>query len=355
MDSQLAARGSEKWTKYPPDVLPVWVAEMDFALAPPVREALHRAVDLGDLGYIGNVDGLIEAMYHFYDRRLGWDLEGQHVSLVADVMVGFKELLAVHTAPGDGMIINPPAYPPYFKDVAHVGRRVVEVPLDAGFGFDLDALDRAFGAGAKALLICSPHNPSGRVYTREELAAVAAVAEAHGALVVVDEIHAPLTFGAEFVPWQHVVPGGAVLTSASKAFNLPGLKLGFVVGEAASALDEDLRYHAGYAGVVAAEAAFRDGDEWLDETIETIAANQRALPELLPAGVRLAYPAASSYLAWLETDLDDAAAVFLERGRVALQPGAGFGAAYPRYARLNVGTTPELVREAVSRMASALG
>ena len=172
----LLARGSEKWTKYPPDVLPAWIAEMDFALAPPVRDALVRAVELGDLGYIGNVDGLIEAMYSFYDRRLGWDLEGQYIALAADVMVGFKELLLVHTQPGDGVIINPPAYPPYFKDIAHVGRRVVEVPLLEDFGVDVDGLDRAFGAGAKALLLCSPHNPSGRVYTRDELTAVAAVA-----------------------------------------------------------------------------------------------------------------------------------------------------------------------------------
>jgi cystathionine beta-lyase len=350
----LLQRRSEKWSKYPPDVLPAWVAEMDFPLAPPVRDALVQAVELGDLGYIGNVDGLIEAMYHFFDRRLGWDLEGQYVALVADVMVGFKELLAVHTQPGDGVVVNPPAYPPYFKDIRHTGRTVVEVPLRADFGFDLDGLDRAFGAGARALLLCSPHNPSGRVYTQEELAAVAGVAEAHGALVVVDEIHAALTFGATFVPWQHVVPGGTVLTSASKAFNVPGLKLGFVVGEAAAALDDDLRYHAGYAGVVAAEAAFGEGDEWLDETIATIAANQRELGALLPDGVRVAYPAEASYLAWLECDFDDPAGRFLEHGRVALNAGREFGAGYGRFARLNVGTRPELVREAVTRMGSAL-
>jgi cystathionine beta-lyase len=293
-------------------------------------------------------------MYHFYDRRLGWNLEGQYIALVTDVMVGFKELLAAHTQPGDGVIITPPAYPPYFKDIPHVGRRVVEVPLDAGFGFDLEGLDRAFGEGAKALLLCSPHNPSGRVYTREELAAVAAVASEHGAFVVADEIHAPLTFGTEFISWQHVVPGGTVLTSASKAFNFPGLKLGFVVGEAASALPEGLQSHAGYAGVIAAEAAYAHGDEWLDETIATIAANQRALPELLPEGVRVAHPADASYLAWLECDFDGPAERFLERGRVALNPGRDFGTRYERYVRLNVGTTPDVVREAVTRMASAL-
>ena len=218
----------------------------------------------------------------------------------------------------------------------------------------MDGLDRAFGAGAKALLLCSPHNPSGRVYTKDELAAVAAVAEAHGALVVVDEIHAPLTFGATFTPWQHVLEGGTVLTSASKAFNLPGLKLGFVVGEAASALDEDLRYHAGYAGVVAAQAAFTDGDEWLDETIATIAANQRALRSCCPSGVRLAHAPEASYLAWLECDFDDPFGRFLERGRVALQDGTSSARRTPRYARMNVGTRPDLVREAVRRMAQAL-
>jgi cystathionine beta-lyase len=293
-------------------------------------------------------------MYHFFDRRLGWDLEGQYIAIVADVTVGLQELLRAHTRPGDGVIINPPAYPPYYREIPHTGRRVVEVPLLADFGVDVDGLDRAFGAGAKVLLLCSPHNPSGRVYTRDELTAIAAVAEAHGALVIVDEIHAPLTFGTTFTPWQHVVAGGAVLTSASKAFNVPGLKLGFAVGEAASVLSEDLADHAGYAGVVAAEAAFADGDVWLDETIATIAANQRDLPGLLPDGVRVAYPAEASYLAWLECDIDDPADVFLQRGRVALNPGRDFGAAYSRCARLNVGTTPELVREAVSRMASAL-
>lgn len=352
----LLARGSEKWSRYPPDVLPAWVAEMDFALAPPIREALHTAIDRGDLGYIGPTDGLLEAMRGFYARRLGWDVDTDQVALVADVMVGFKELLLVHTRPGDGVIINPPAYPPYFDDIPHVGRAVVEVPLGEDGSIDVDGLDRAFATGARALLLCSPHNPTGRVYTRDELAAVDTVAAAHDAFVVVDEIHAPLAF-TDFTPWQAVSRRGAVLTSASKAFNVPGLKLGFVMGEPATKLHPHLRYHAGYAGLVAAEAAFRDGDDWLDETIATIAANQRDLPALLPAGVEVTYPADASYLAWLRcTGLgDDPAARFLQHGRVALQSGLGFGEPGKGHVRLNVGTTPELLREAVRRMAQALG
>ena len=328
---------------------------MDFPLAPEIREALHTAIDRGDLGYIGPTDALLEAMRGFYARRLGWGIDPEQVALVGDVMVGLKELLLVHTEPGDAVVINPPAYPPYFDDIPHVGRRTVEVPLLADGAVDVEGLDAAFAAGAKGLLLCSPHNPTGRVYTRDELAAVDAVAADHGAFVVVDEIHAPLTFGATFTPWHTVSARGAVLTSASKAFNVPGLKLGFVVGEPATKLHPHLVYHAGYAGVVAAEAAFRAGDDWLDETIATIAANQRDLPALLPDGVRVARPAQASYLAWLETDIEDPASAFLEQGRVALTPGASFGARFSRYARLNVGTTPDLLREAVRRMARALG
>jgi cystathionine beta-lyase len=326
---------------------------MDFELAPPVREALLRAVELGDLGYIGDVEPLLEAMRGFYARRLGWELGP--VSLVGDVIVGLTELLHVHTQPGDGVIVNPPCYPPYFFEIPHAGRRLVEVPLLDDAGLDLEAIDGAFAAGARVLLLCTPHNPTGRVYTRSELVALAEVADRHGALVIADEIHAPLSF-VEFTPWLTVSERGFALESASKAFNLPALKLGFVVGE--PTLDVALRDHAGHLGVLAAEAAFRDGDEWLDETIATIAANQASLPSLLPDGVVVPVPAQASYLAWLDfrgAGLgDDPAAELIERGRVALTHGAGFGAQGRGFARLNVGTRPELVREAVRRMASAL-
>jgi cystathionine beta-lyase len=254
------------------------------------------------------------------------------------------------------VIVNPPCYPPYFHEIPHAGRRLVEVPLLEDAGLDLEGIDAAFAAGARVLLLCSPHNPTGRVYTRAELAALAEVADHHGALVIADEIHGPLAFASKFTPWRCVSERGFALTSASKAFNLPALKLGFVVGE--PALDVTLRDHAGHLGVVAAEAAFREGDAWLDETIATIAANQTLLPSLLPDGITVPVPAEASYLAWLDCRGaglgDDPAAVFLERGRVALQRGPGFGAQGYGFARLNVGTTRELMREAVRRMASAL-
>ena len=296
-------------------------------------------------------------MQGFYVRRLGWEIDLDQVRLVTDVMVGAKELILSCTEPGDGVIVCPPAYPPYFADVAHLGRKVMRVPLLKDYGLDWRRLDHAFANGAKALLLCNPHNPTGRVYTREELTPIASLADAYGALVIADEIHAPLTLpGNEFVPWTTVAEHGVALTSASKAFNTTALKLAFVVGEPATELPEELQYHAGHLGVLAAEAAFREGDEWLDATLATIAANHAALPGLLPEGISVAHPPQAGYLTWLDCralELDeDPAYRFYERGRVALEPGPRFGS--PGFARLNVGTTPETVAEAVRRMAAAL-
>jgi cystathionine beta-lyase len=351
MDSRLTARRSDKWTHYPPDVLPAWVAEMDFALAPPVHDALRRAIDLGDLGYIGNVDALLSAFTGFMERRLGWT--PGPTALVCDVMVGIQEIVRRVSAPGEAVVLTPPCYPPYF---AEIPRELVEVPLLEDFSLDFDGLDRAFAAGAKALVLCHPHNPTGRVAPVAELQRLASLADAWGVHVIADEIHGPLHFG-EFTTWAQVSEHGSVLTSASKAFNLPALKLAFVVGSVAETLPEDLRDHAGLLGVLAAEAAFREGDVWLDETIATIRANHERVRDGLPDGVRVAYPPEAGYLTWLdcrEAGLgDDPAEAFLERGRVALYPGLRFGAPGAGFARLNVGTTPELVDEALTRLARA--
>ncbi|HEX6023844.1 MAG TPA: aminotransferase class I/II-fold pyridoxal phosphate-dependent enzyme [Solirubrobacter sp.] len=353
---RLLDRGSDKWTAYPPDVLPAWVAEMDFALAPPVKAVLVDAIERDDLGYVGRVEGMLEAFAGFASRRFSWTVDVEQVALVTDVMVGLREVVRELTQPDDQVILNTPAYPPYFRELR---RPLVEVPLLEDFALDIEGIDAAFARGARAMVLCNPHNPTGRISPRSELEALAAVADAHGAWIIADEIHAPLTLGGEtFVPWLTVAPHGVALTSASKAFNLTALKLGLAVGEPVERLSDDLRDHAGYLGVLAAEAAFRDGDEWLDETLALLRSNHSQLPSLLPEGVCVAVPAQASFLAWLDCRGaglgDDPAAVFLERGRVALYSGLHFGAPGAGFARLNVGTTPELLEEAVSRVAAAL-
>jgi len=363
----LRRRRSSKWVEHPPDVLPAFVAEMDVALAEPVRDALVEAIELGDLGYT-EPGRVFESFAAFAERRLGWSPEPARMRLVPDVMAAIVEVLRVLTAPGDGVVITSPVYPPFFDGITEAQRRVVEVPLAAG-ELDLDGLDAAFAAGARALLLCSPHNPTGRVLDRWRLEDVAALAARRDVLVIADEIHAPLTLpGAVHTSFAALGDSrSVVVTSASKAFNLPGLKCAIAVaGSDAVAreldrLPAELRYRAGLLGVIASEAAFEHGDAWLDELLAALDANRGRLAALLaqhlPAiGYR---PPDASYLAWLdcrELGLgDDPAAAFLARGRVALEPGLRFGAPGRGFARLNFGTSEALLSEAVRRMAAALG
>lgn len=363
----LRRRSSEKWRKYPPDVLPSHIAEMDFAVAPPVEQALVAAVRAGDLGYAhARSSGLPEAFASFAQRRWSWDVDPDAVVAVPDVMVGVAELLRVLTPERTGVVINPPVYPPFFDVIAETGRCVVEVPLADG-RLPLDGVRAALRAGAGAVLLCNPQNPTGQVFGAADVRALGELAAEHDALFLSDEIHAPLTMpGVRHVPAASVVEDAVVLTSATKAWNLPGLKCGLAVArsermrEALTRLPVAIHDRVGHLGLIASSAAFREGEEWLDELRGYLAETRRALPELLArhaAGVRVA-PAQATFLAWLdfrETGLgDDPAAAVLERGRLSLLRGTDFGAVGAGFARLNIGTSRELVEEAVRRIGSAL-
>ena len=369
----LRARRSAKWAWYPEDVLPAWVAEMDFPLAGSVREVLQAAVDADDVGYPYPA-ALGEAFAGFAQRRYGWAVEPASVQLLPDVMVGVAEVLRVVTGPGDGVIINPPVYAPFFSMIGEIGRRIVEVPLAAGergWELDLDALEQAFVAGARAFLLCNPHNPTGRVLSRGELEKIAELSARYDVAVVSDEIHAPLTLaGASHTPFaalgEELAARAVTITSASKAWNLAGLKCAVLVPGSAAMTAElerlpgSLRYHAGHLGVLTAIAAFESGEKWLDELLAYLDGNRRLLRELLAAHLPdVGYvPPEAGYLAWLDCRRlelgDDPAATFLDRGRVALSPGPSFGEQGRGFARLNFGTSGAILAEAVERMAAAL-
>ena len=370
----LRTRRSAKWTKYDPDVLPAWVAELDFALALPIREVLQTAVARDDTGY-ADFGRLGEAFAGFAATRFGWQVDPERVRLVADIMSAVAELVRTLVEPGNGVVVNPPVYPPFFLASREVGRTVVEVPLlETGDGsrLDLVGLEQAFAAGAQAYLLCHPHNPTGTSFPRAQLEAVAELAAAHGVVVIADEVHAPMTMaGAEHVPFLSIgdaaAENGLALVSASKAWNLAGLKCAQIV-TASDTMHERLRkelpshlaFHAGHFGVLANIAAYEHGDEWLDALVRHLERNRvaisRLLAEHLPAvGYR---PPEAGYLAWLDCRAlelgDDPAAVFLERGRVALSSGPPFGAQGNGFARLNFGTSSALLEEAVRRMAAAV-
>jgi cysteine-S-conjugate beta-lyase len=365
----LRTRHSAKWTKYDRDVLPAWVAEMDFALALPVREALQQAVARDDTGY-AMPGRLAPAFAGFAGRQFGWEVDPAQVRLVADVMSGVSELLRALTEPGGAVVLNPPVYPPFFLVTRFVGREVVEVPLADG-GLDLEGLEAAFAGGAQAYLLCHPHNPTGMPFPPEQLAAVGELAAAHGVTVIADEVWAPLTMpGAAHVPFLSLggaaAESGVALWSASKSWNLAGLKSAVFVtaSERMNALvaenvSEHLGVHAGHLGVLASIAAFEHGEEWLDALVRHLDRNRTALADLLAEhlpGVGYEPPDAG-YLAWLDCRKlglgDNPAEAFLERGRVALSEGPPFGEQGRGFARLNFGTSTALLEEAVRRMAEA--
>ncbi len=371
--AELRQRQSAKWRVYGDDVLPAWVAEMDYPLAEPITRALHDAISKHDCGYA--YPGDLGAGYAAWAKgAYGWVVDGADVKVVPDVMTGVSELLRVATAPGDAIVIDPPVYSPFASTVRELGRTLVQVPLATDNGrpcLDLEGLGRAFAAGARMHLLCSPQNPTGIVHHRASLEALAKLADQHGVLVVSDEIHAPLTLsGAAHVPFATVSEAaarrGITLASASKAWNLAGLKAALVIATSPEARDvvarlpPELPYHAGHLGVLAAKAAFRDGADWLASARAILERNRALLGELLAKELpEVAYrPPEAGYLTWLDCRAlkltRDPSRVFLERGKVALSPGPTFGPGGQGFARLNIATSRALLEEAVSRMARAV-
>jgi cystathionine beta-lyase len=370
----LRERRSAKWRTYPADVLPLTVAEMDFALAEPIATALHAAVDRSDAGYSKAAPDLGEALAGFAADRWGWDVAPASVTAVTDVGVGVVELLRALTKPGDTVAISPPVYPPFFDWAPEAGAQLLEVPLargEDGWRLDLPALERAFASRPAVYVLCNPHNPVGRVHTPDELAALVRLARIHGVTIVSDEIHAPLVLpGATFTPLL-TVPGAAdiavSLQSASKAWNLAGLKCAAVITASpamAAVVDRfppDAVWRIGHFGVLATVAAYTDGGPWLDRLLTTLDHNRTLLADLLRKRLPTIawHPPEATYLAWLDCAAigpdDEARALFLERGRVTLEPGLRFGAAGAGHVRLNFGTGAGILDQAISRMAATVG
>jgi len=373
---RLRRRTSSKWQSFGSEYLPMFVAEMDYPLAPVIQEALHEAIDLSDTGYVdahAGIRGAARALADFAEDRWDWRPDPEGMGTTTDVSVVIVESLRRLAAPGDGVIITPPVYPPFFDLVREAGARVVEVPLrDDGeeWALDLDGIDAAFAAGARGILLCNPHNPLGLVHSRERLEALSDIVERHGGFVVSDEIHAPLVHtGASFTPYLDVSPAaaehGIAAHSASKAFNLAGLKCGLFVTaghrmrELVRTLPDEVGFRTGLFGVIATRVGFAEGRDWLDGTIAAIEENRRLLTqylaELLPrAGYR---EPRASYLAWLDLNEygwgEDPARALRRSAGVVLSNGPRFGEQGRGFARLNFACSPELLREAIERIAAA--
>jgi cystathionine beta-lyase len=365
----LRARRSLKWNLYPEGVLPLWVAEMDFPTAPPVQQAIERAVRAESYGYPlpAKPSGLAEATAEHLESAHGWAVDPNGVHLVADVMRGVALAIEYLTGPDDAVVIPTPVYMPFFDVIELTGRPQVHVPM-AGRSLDVPAIDRALARGARTVILCNPHNPLGRVFTRAELLALAEVVHRHGARVIADEIHAPLVFDGVHVPYAGLCTTTAghtvTVTSASKAWNIPGLKCAQVVtsnvddARAWAAIPIWATVGVSTLGIAANLAAYREGGEWLVQVRERLERNAHLVAEAVAGmpGVRHERNQ-GTYLAWLDCTglgLDrEPADWFLEHARVALSPGLPFRAPPNRFARLNFATTADLLEQALERLGTA--
>ncbi|WP_256819848.1 MalY/PatB family protein [Dietzia sp. Die43] len=367
-ESELRRRRSQKWVAYPEDVLPLFVAETDVLLAPAIRERLAAAVADGDTGYFAEIERLAGVCARYYSR-FGYDVPEDSVVPVNDVGVGVRETLARTIPAGSGVVYTPPVYMPFGPWIRRVGMTPVAVPLVDHDGedprLDLAGIEQALADGARAVLLSHPHNPTGVLHGQAELAELADLAARHDAVVVSDEIWAPLaTPGVDFTSFLAASDTarevGLAISSASKAFNLAGLKCAFVINgnpERFHVRRSALSGAVGHFGALAAEAALTGSLDWLDELRSALASNldlmEQLLAEHLPRA-RWRRPDAG-FVAWIDLRGypglgDDPAAAFLDEGRVALSPGPAFGTEGEGFARVNFACSAELLTEAFVRM-----
>ncbi|WP_246869107.1 MalY/PatB family protein [Saccharopolyspora sp. ASAGF58] len=370
---ELQRRRSQKWALVAPDVLPAWVAEMDYPLCPVARNVLLELIERSDFGY-PVADEYLAAFADWAAREQDWRVDPALLTPVADVMSGLDTALRHLTEPGDGVVLLTPTYPLFLVLLTHLDRPVRECPLlptGGGWRIDFDAVADALAAGARAVLLCHPHNPTGRMWTREELQAIAELADRHGAFVISDEVHAPLRASdQEFVPYAAVSELAAshavAVTSVSKAWNVPGLKSAVLVGQESTrhvveTIPPYEAMRASVPGLAVATALWRDDGGWLaavrsylDRTRDRLQAWADDRPQIR------VHRGQAGFLAWLDFSVlgPEPADVLLREARVRVNAGtrcAPPGSTAGRgFIRVNHATSLPLLDELLARLGSVV-
>ena len=370
------ATDSNKWRKFGPDVLPLWVADMDFPSPPAVVAALQARVAHGFFGYLTESPELPAVVAERVTKRYGWRVSPEAVVLVPGVNVANNFVCSALAAPGEDILLHTPAYPPILRAAGNLGRvrreHVLTRDTTGRYVVDLDAFAAAITPRTKVFMLCNPHNPVGRVYGRTELEGMAAACLKRDLWIVADEIHCDLLLdGRQHVPMASLSPEierrTITFMAPSKTFNLPGLKCAVAIvpnpalRERLTTTMGDLMSKPNILGHTAAVAAYRDGDEWLEALLPYLAANRDFLVDYVRTklpGVTVA-PAEATYLAWLDCrgariPGGDPCTFFLERARVALNDGRLFGPGGEGFVRLNFGCPRALLGEGLERMRGAL-
>ena len=376
--AELHTHRSEKWRGFPQDVLPLPVAEMDFPVAEPIKAILAEMVAHSDLGYLGPIPELGLGFKKFAAERWNWNVDEKQVRAATDVGVAVVEILRVFTQPGDSILISSPVYHNFYTWINETKLTLVDVPFERTgdeatnpWVINWESIEKAYASGLKVHLLCSPHNPLGFIYSKQDLLKIVALAKKHGVFVISDEIHAPLTFpGETFVPMLSLGANAesvaVCVTAASKGWNIAGLKCAIIISQneqmnsKLANLAPAMHYRASLLGGFATAVAFADSGVWLDTVIAQLDHNRhlikKLLAEKLPT-VRYHIPQ-NSYLAWLDVESlnlgEDPSVTLIEKGRVAFNPGHAFGKQCNQYVRLNFATSPEIITEAIDRIARAV-
>lgn len=369
-DGMIAETGDET-------MIPMWVADMDFPSPPAIRDALAGVLARGTWGYTISGDADRQALCDYWARRHSVTIERESVLLSPCVVTGLKLALRVVTKPGDGVLINPPVYGPFFMSIRANGRKVVESPLvrdgDGRYTMDLADMEGKLASGeAKAVMLCSPHNPCGRAWSEEELTAVVALCRRYGAPIVCDEIHADFVYAPNTHHSILTIPGAreiaVMLCAASKTFNVAGLKQSAIVccNEAVrKAIAEDMAASGVKAGnafaLAATRAAYTGCDAWLDGLMDYLAGSRDMVAafvaERMPR-VRLT-PLEATYLMWLDCSAlgftQDELLARIRAAHVKVNDGLFFGEQGRGFIRLNIGCPRSQIREALTRLATVLG
>jgi cystathionine beta-lyase len=375
--AMLRARGSFKWAAPGPGGFGAAVAEMDFGAAPAILDALAGLSADANFGYLPPLlsEELSAACAEFAKRRYGWDVDPALIHNVPDVLKALELAITRFSRPGAPVILPTPAYMPFLSVPGFLGREIIQVPMrDDGDGFftlDLDGISGAFRAGGHLLIFCNPYNPLGRVFTRPEMTGLSEVVERHGGRVFADEIHGPLVYpGARHVPYASTSELAAshtlTATSASKGWNLPGLKCAQVIltNEPDRQRWEEMGFFAAHGasnpGVVANIAAYRHGEEWLDEVLGYLDENRRLLAHLLGRHLpEVRYrPPDGTYLAWLDCSAMDLPGspgeLVTSRAQLTVVDGPAFGDGGAGAFRFNFATPRPILTAMVERIAAAL-
>lgn len=376
-DQSIDRRGTDsvKWCLYEEDVLPMWVADMDFKAPQPVIEALKQRVEHGVYGYPAEMKELLQAIEERMFDLYGWEIKSEDILLLPEVIVGFN--LACHAVgqAGDGLLIQPPVYPPFFSVPNNTQLQLQQAPLvqarDGSYQIDMQAFEDAITERTRLFLLCNPHNPVGRVFRKEELERMAETCLRHKVIIVSDEIHGDLIYqGQRHIPIasmdEDIAQQTITLIAPSKTYNVAGLKCSIGIVQNKELRNrmrnatQGLVGHLNLMGLTAALAAYRHGQEWLEQVLDYLEANRDYAYDFVGSNVPgVCMPKAEgTYLAWLDCrglkNVEDPAKFFLEKARVALNDGKDFGSGGGGFVRLNFGCPRSTLSTGLERMRDAV-